>query len=67
MSEQQPKMLYSRILAYAAFIFATVYIFKVEEPSKYVLSFYGIVIAYWALGRATLSELIEALNSKWSK
>lgn len=66
MSEQQPKMLYSRMMAFAAFIAASIYIFFAEEePSKYVLFFYGAIIMFWALGRATLSELIEALSKKW--
>jgi len=60
-------MLYSRIMAFAAFIAATVYVMTAKEVSDSVLLFYGAVIAFWALGRATLSELIEALNNKWSK
>jgi hypothetical protein len=65
MSDQQPRMTYTRSMAFISFLYALWYIETNPQVDQAVLVFLGAVIAFWALGRATLSELIQALKEKW--
>ena len=61
----EPKMVYTRSMAFCAFFYSLWYIETTPTVEKAVLIFLGAVIAFWALGRASFSELIEALKEKW--
>lgn len=65
MTDKQPKMFYTRSMAFMAFFYALWYIETSPTTDQAVLVFLGVVIGYWALGRATLSQLIQALQEKW--
>ena len=61
----EPKMRYTRFMAFCAFFYAVWYIETAPTVEQAVLIFLGAVIAFWALGRASFSELLQALKEKW--
>lgn len=67
MSEHQPKMLYTRSMAFCAFFYSLWYIETTPEIHDAVLVFLGCVIAFWALGRASFSELLAVFKEWLSK
>ncbi len=67
-NDNQVKTPYTRFMAYVAFFFVLLLIwFKPESVTDSILIFFGVVIGYWQLGRATMGELIEALKVKWGR
>ena len=67
MSENQPKMFYTRSMAFCAFFYSLWYIQTSPTIDHAVLVFLGSVIAFWALGRASFSELLQVFKEWLSK
>jgi hypothetical protein len=64
MSDDQPSMFYTRIMAFFAFFYSIWYIETEPEPSTAVLVFLGCIIAQWAIGRASLIEGLRIWKGK---
>jgi heme A synthase len=64
MSDPQPKMFYTRIMAFMAFFYALWYIETNPDPKTAVLVFLAFLIGQWALGRASLIEGLRIWKGK---
>lgn len=61
---QQPKQVWRRAFAIAAFIHFCVYTFinSYEEIHTWVLASDIIIIGYWAIGAAAIMDILTAVN-----
>jgi hypothetical protein len=50
---------FTRAMAIIAFVYSLIYIWRTPEPNDSVLWFLLLIIAIWAIGRASLIELMR--------